>query len=66
MKTCKDFEYTGVECCVGCHEEVENYTSGLVTIQINGEAVYVCCEIAHFFYPDGSWKDAGQWWSDEE
>jgi hypothetical protein len=38
--------------------------SALITIQIDGEPAYVCCEVADFFYPDGSWKKrskTGQW-----
>lgn len=52
MKTCKDFEHTGAPCCEGCHEGNDNY---LDQIMIDGEAAYVCCGIAAFFYPDRNW-----------
>lgn len=67
MKRCKDYAYTGVECCYGCHieaEEMAEHGYTLITIQIDGEMAYVCCEIASFFYPKGDWKDespTGQW-----
>jgi hypothetical protein len=52
MKTCEDFGYTGVACCMGCHCEPDE----LITIKVDGEWVQVCCGLADFFYPDGSWK----------
>lgn len=60
MKTCKDFKYTGVKCCPGCHyeNEAEDLQRPLMTIKINGEWAYVCCELAEFFYPDSSWVNA--------
>jgi hypothetical protein len=68
MKTCKDFGWTGVECCMGCHYEAEHWADiqpgfELITIKVDGELVKVCCELASFFYPDGSWKESrtGQW-----
>ena len=67
MRTCKDFEYAGVGCCDGCHSEAdcpECGYPGLITIKINGEEAYVCCTLARFFYPDGSWmykSKTGQW-----
>ena len=66
MKTCKDFAYTGVDCCQGCHYEADDpeLRSMLITIPIDGEPAYVCCELADFFYPDGLWKTkdtTGQW-----
>jgi hypothetical protein len=66
MKTCKDYEYTGVNCCPCCHNDMDGE---LVTIQISGEDAYVCCDIARFFYPDGSWKErskTGQWSARDE
>ncbi len=66
MKHCKDFEYTGVRCCQGCHYENEDpdLLTPLITIPINGELAQVCCELADFFYPGGSWKEkdtTGKW-----
>lgn len=50
---------------MGCHYEAEakDLLRPLITIQIDGEMAYVCCELAYFFYPDGSWKSSktGQW-----
>jgi hypothetical protein len=56
MKTCKDFEWTGVECCPGCHYELDHEDElqrgfDLITIKVDGELVKVCCELAEFFYP---------------
>lgn len=69
MKRCEDYAYTGVECCEGCHYEYDHEDElqrgfDLITIQIDGEMAKVCCTLAYFFYPDGSWKDrskTGQW-----
>lgn len=62
MKTCKDFEYTGIECCIGCHAEaeMEDEPRPMISIQINGEMAVVCCHLADFFYPNFSWKDGGR------
>jgi hypothetical protein len=58
MKTCEDFGYTGVACCMGCHYEAEHkeLSRDLITIKVDGQWAEVCCDIADFFYPDGSWK----------
>jgi len=68
MKACGDYAYLGVKCCEPCHaraDEDDGWACGeLVTIKISGEDAYVCCNIARFFYPDGSWKEkskTGQW-----
>ena len=73
MKTCKDYTYIDVPCCSSCHDQGEEdgeWAAGeLVTIKISGEDAYVCCTIASFFYPDGSWKDkstTGQWSAGED
>jgi hypothetical protein len=66
MKTCKDYEYLGLDCCRGCYyeHEAEDIGTPLITVMVDGEMARVCCELASFFYPDNSWKEkdqAGQW-----
>lgn len=49
-KTCKDFGWTGIDCCSSCHEEPEYE---LDIVQVDGELALLCCKLRRFFYPDG-------------
>lgn len=50
-KDCRDFDYTGVECCGHCHadpdEELEIYV-------VDGVPCLLCCKLHSFFYPSAS------------
>ena len=46
MKTCKDFDYTGVKCCPVCHEYDQ-----FDTVKIDGAPARLCCTLRVFFYP---------------
>ena len=49
IRTCEDFEYTGVKCCPSCHD----YSAfELVEIKIDGRMALVCCALRSFFYPE--------------
>jgi hypothetical protein len=59
--TCKDFDYTGVECCPTCHEpDLADYE--LRIVRIDGVNALLCCSMTAFFYP----KDPSKGLSPEE
>jgi hypothetical protein len=48
--TCKDFKYTGVECCEMCHSaELAEYDMRVV--KVDGVNALLCCAMVAFFYP---------------
>jgi hypothetical protein len=47
-KTCRDFGYTGVECCRTCHDEPE-YEMEVVVV--DAVPCLLCCKLRAFFYP---------------
>lgn len=59
--TCKDFKYTGVECCDVCHDsEWADYE--LRVVKVDGVNALLCCCMVAFFYP----RDPGRGLSPEE
>jgi hypothetical protein len=59
--TCKDFDYTGVECCGTCHDP-EFAESDLRIVKVDGVNALLCCALTAFFYP----QDPGKGISPEE
>lgn len=49
-KDCRDFDYTGVDCCPDCHEYPDDE---LDVVIVDGEPALLCCALRRFFYPDG-------------
>jgi hypothetical protein len=59
--TCKDFKYTGVDCCESCHTaEWAEYE--LRVVKVDGVNALLCCAMVAFFYP----RDPGKGMSPEE
>lgn len=59
--TCKDFRYTGVDCCETCHDpDLAEYS--LRIVKIDGVNALLCCVMVAFFYP----RDPGRGMSPEE
>ena len=59
--TCKDFQYTGVQCCEMCHDsEFAEYQ--LRVVKVDGVNALLCCSFVAFFYP----RDPGKGMSPEE
>ena len=59
--TCKDFKYTGVQCCDVCHDsELAEYE--LRVVKVDGVNALLCCAMVAFFYP----RDPGKGLSPEE
>jgi hypothetical protein len=48
--TCKNFGYTGVECCPTCHDP-EFAEFDLRVLKVDGVPALLCCAMAAFFYP---------------
>jgi len=60
-KTCKDFEYTGVQCCEECHNpDFAEYN--LRVVKVDGVNALLCCTLSTFFYP----RDPGKGLTPEE
>lgn len=48
--TCKDFQWTGVECCPTCHDD--SYSEyELRVVKVDGVNALLCCTMIAFFYP---------------
>jgi hypothetical protein len=51
MRNCEDacrsvnIEYPG--CCTSCHEDADKFGLGLTTVNLNGQAYSVCCDVAN-------------------
>lgn len=59
--TCKDFQYTGVQCCEECHD-AEFADMHLRVVKVDGVNALLCCCMVAFFYP----RDPGKGQSPEE